>query len=186
MAWPKPCLMQHREFTGTSVSALVVHVGKLDADAVRIANIDLVALFERGMSVGNGALKVGENALGVIVVDAKTEVIETRPLSGIGRVHAEKTIREPKFTEIFSLISNWKSGKAALKVLGTRHIVCEQRHVVQGASVDEWLFRRGRQSLTECAATQRECGQPLHQSATGNRAPVIPSDEVIDLLVPRG
>jgi len=68
-------------------------------------HVNLGTALQRWVRLGHGCLQCCEGTLSVIVLDAKTEVIEASRLPRVRLVDAEETTIETEFAEIVALVS---------------------------------------------------------------------------------
>jgi hypothetical protein len=126
------------------------------------------------MSLGNRALKIAENPLGVVSLDPEAKVIEPQMLPRfIGGVQTKKPVLELQFTEIFPLIVNRKSRELLIKGFGSLDIGGSYRYVIQRACTNQWLLSGAGTSLTREPRAENKSGKSLHQCAAADASPLI-------------
>src|ERR1051326_2931611 len=90
-------------------SPFVVHVGDLDADSVRVAEVDLLTTLQCRLCLGYRGLERSERVLRVVIVNAEAEVVKPSAVSGFEAVKPEEAALQTELTEVLVFRPNWQA-----------------------------------------------------------------------------
>src|SRR6266545_2523121 len=175
--------------SGTRVasSALVLHVGELNASPIRVAQIDLVAKLKARLSLGHGGLERSQSAWCVEIVNAEAEVIVPGMLTGFEGVKSEEAVLQAELTEVLVFGMNGQAREQLIERLGARDIGGVNGNVVDCVRPEQRLsLTTGRASVAAAAyhaGGESDTEQSLHELTTAEMAAVIHVDQTLKFVV---